>query len=247
MPKKLNYNAVWAEAMALLKVHREAVIAIAGFFLFVGGWVFAYLLPQPDLAGIETFGGMADILNAHFRANWMYIVPAGLVGLYGGLVLYVLLTRRDLPTVGHALTKAMTFFVQYFLANLLATFAIVGGLFAFLLPGVYLAGRLAILPAVLADEPALGITGSIKRSWEVTKNAGWSVAFIIVCLTIMIWIVSQVAGLMIGLLCVLVAGPGGIPIIETGFAALFASIGAVISVALVVAIYRQLKARTPSQ
>lgn len=242
MPKKLDYSAAWAEAMTLLKMHREAIVAIAGFFLFVVGWASAYLLPQPDLAGVATITEMAEILNAHLRANWMFILPTGLVGLYGGLVLYVLLTRTDLPTVGDALTNALSIFIPYFFANLLVTFLIIGGLFAFLLPGFYLVGRLAILPCVLADEPALGVIGAIKRSWDTTKNVGWSVALLVLCVTIMIWIVSQVVGLVVGLLCILAAGPGGIPIVQTGFAALLASIGAVISVALIVAIYRQLSA-----
>ncbi len=229
MPKKLDYSAAWAEAITLLKMHREAIVAIAAFFLFVVGWASAYLLPQPDLAGVTTIAEMAEILNAHLRANWMFILPTGLVGLYGGLVLYVLLTRTDLP-------------IPYFFANLLVTFLIIGGLFALLLPGFYLVGRLAILPCVLANEPALGVIGSIKRSWDTTKNVGWSVALLVLCVTIMIWIVSQVVGLVVGLLCILAAGPGGIPIVQTGFAALLASIGAVISVALIVAIYRQLSA-----
>ncbi len=247
MQKKLDYSATWADAMALLKGHREAVVAIAGFFLFAVTWGFAFLVPQPNLDGVEIWADVVEILRAYFQANWMYIIPVTLVGSYGGFVIYVLLTDQNLSKVGDALTNALTRFVPYFIASLLLGWLTLLGVAAFLIPGLYLVARFVVLPAVMAAEPQLGIIGSIKKTGSVTAGAGWATLLLLFVVALVTWLVSLVANLIIGLLCVLLAGQGGIPLIQTGFEALFSTAQGLIFIALIVAIYRQLWPQTATQ
>lgn len=247
MPKRLDYNAAWTETMASLRGHREAIVAIAGFFILLVSWAFAFLSPQPNLAGPETISGMTDVLRDYFVSNWMYIIPMMLVTTYGGLVIYVLLTRQDLSRVGDALTGALSIFVPYLVASILLGWLTLLGFAAFLIPGLYLSGRFAILPAVIATNPNLGITGSIKETWLLTENVGWATIFLLMLVGFMTWLISLVANLVIGLLCILLGGKGGVPIVETGFQALFSTAQAIIFVALIVSVYRQLRQQTSSQ
>lgn len=247
MPKTLDYTAVWTEAMALLRAHREAVIAIAGFFLFAVGWASAFLVPAPGLEGNETLPEMADILRSHFAANWMVIVPSTFVGAYGGFVVYVLLSRPDLEKVGDALTEALKRFLPYFVASILTGWMTFLGLLALLIPGLYLLARFVVLPATMASQPELGVFASIKASWASTARVGWATFFLLFVVAAVTWLITVVANLVIGLACVLLAGPEGVPLVETGIAALLSTAQGLIFIALIVAIYRQLQPQTASQ
>lgn len=246
MPKKLDYNAAWTETVVSLRGHSEAIVAIAGFFILLVSWAFAFLSPQPNMAGTETVSGMVAVLRSYFLSNWMYIMPMMLVTTYGGLVIYVLLTRQDLSRVGEALTRALLIFVPYFVASILLGWLTLLGFAAFLVPGIYLSGRFAVLPAVIAANPQLGIMGSIKETWSLTSNVGWATFFLLMVIGFITWLISLVGNLVVGLLCILVGGEGGITIVETGFQALFSTAQAIIFVALIVAIYRQLRQQSSS-
>lgn len=43
MQKKLDYRAVAKDARASFAAHREVIIAIAGFFIFMANWIAGYL------------------------------------------------------------------------------------------------------------------------------------------------------------------------------------------------------------
>ena len=241
MPKKLDYTAAWSEAMLLLGSHREAVIAIAGFFLFAVGWASAFLVPDPGLKGMETLAEMVELLRAHFAANWMVIVPSALVGAYGGFSIYVLLSRPDMVTIGDALTEALKRFLPYFVASILTGWMTFIGLLAVILPGFYLLARFVVLPATVATRPELGIFESIRESWAITSRVGWATFFLLFIVAVVTWLITVVANLLVGLVCVLLAGPEGVPLIETGVAALLSTGQGLIFIALIVAIYRQLQ------
>jgi hypothetical protein len=247
MPKKLDYSAAWADATGLLSAHREAVVAIAGFFLFAVSWAFAFLVPEPDVEGLQTFPEILAVIQAHFVANWMTILPVTLIGSYGGFVLYVLLSAQNLPRVGDALTIALSRFVPYFIASLILGWLTILGLIALLVPGLYLVARFVTLPAAMAENTQLGIIGGIKETWNATAGVGWRTFLLIFIVAFVTWLISKVANIMIGLVCVLLAGPEGLPLVQTGVAALLSTAQGVILIALVTAIYSQLKAQMASR
>jgi hypothetical protein len=244
MPKKLDYNAAWTETTMLLRGHGEAIVAITGFFIFLASWAFAFIAPQPNLTGATTPAEIFAILSSYFQANWMYILPMMLVTTYGGLVIYVLLTRQNLSKVGDALTHALVLFGPYFVASILIGWLTGLGFVAFLLPGLYLTGRFSVLPAVMAANPQLGIAGSIKDTWNLTANVGWAALFLLLVVGSITWLMSVVANLIVGLVCLALGGRAGLPLVETGFSALFSTAQAVILIALTVAIFSQLRQQT---
>lgn len=246
MPKKLDYSAAWADATGLLRAHREAVVAIAGFFLFAISWGFAFVTPELDIEGMKTLAEILEAVQAHFVANWMYILPATLIGSYGGFVIYVLLSGHNLPKVGDALTIALSRFLPYFVASLIVGWLTILGLTALVVPGLYLVARFVTLPAAMAANTQLGVVGGIKEAWAVTASIGWKTFFLVFIVAFVTWLIAMVANTMVGLICVLLAGPEGVPLVQTGVAALFSAVQAVILIALVTAIYRQLKPQIAS-
>lgn len=246
MPKKLDYSAAWADATGLLSAHREAVVAIAGFFLFAVSWGFAFITPELDIEGMKTLAEILAAVQAHFVANWMYILPVTLIGSYGSFVIYVLLSGQNLPKVGDALTIALSRFLPYFAASLIVGWLTILGLTALLLPGLYLVARFVALPAAMAANTRLGVIGGIKEAWAATAGIGWKTFFLVFIVAFVTWLISMVANTMIGLICALLAGPEGVPLVQTGVAALLSTVQAVILIALVTAIYRQLKPQIAS-
>lgn len=241
MPKNLDYSAAWADATGLLSAHREAVVAIAGFFLFAVSWASTFLVPAPDVEGLDTLTEILAVIQTHFAAHWMIILPVTLIGSYGGFALYVLLSKQNLPKVGDALTIALSRFLPYFVASLILGWLTVLGLAAFLIPGLYLVARFIALPTAMASNTQLGVVGGIKETWAVTADIGWKTFFLLFVVALVTWLIALVVNMVIGLICVLVAGPEGVPLLQTGVAALLSTAQGVILIALVTAIYWQLK------
>ncbi len=247
MPKKLDYRLVGADARDLLKTHSEPIIAIAGFFIFMVNWLSANLLPEIAVGNVGDIAATIAALREFFEANWQVLLPTMLTTMYGGLAVYVLLVGQSVRKVGDALTGALALFIPYFLASIFVGWATFAGFVLLLLPGLYLTGRLALLPAVIAGEPGLGIAGSIRRSWEISRDCGWAILILMLFVAIFMRLVSGVLGSVVSLVSRSVAGEGGIPLLETGVAAAFVSIEAVVFVVLIVAIYRQLTPQTAIQ
>jgi hypothetical protein len=247
MPKKLDYRLVGADARDLLKTHSEPIIAISGFFIFMVNWLSANLLPEIAIGTAGDIAATITALRDFFEANWQVLLPTMLMTMYGGLAVYVLLVGPKVAKVGDALTGALALFVPYFLASVLVGWATFAGFVLLLLPGLYLTGRLALLPAVISGEPGLGIVGSIRRSWEISRDCGWAILILMLFVAVVMRLVSGVLGSVVSLVSWSVAGDGGIPLLETGVAAAFVSIETVVFVVLIVAIYRQLAPQTAIQ
>lgn len=246
MPKKLDYRSVGADVRGLFRGHSEAIIAIAGFFIFVVNWILANVLPEITVGAAGDFTATIAVLRNFFEANWQVLLPNMLTTMYGGLAIYVLLVGPNVAKVGDTLTGALTLFIPYLLASVLVGWATFAGFLALVLPGLYLTGRLAVLPAVIAGEPGLGIAGSIRRSWEISRDCGWVIVILMVFTALVIRLLSGVAMSIVGAASRSMAGDGGLRLLETGVAAAFASIESVVFVVLIVAIYRQLAPQTVS-
>lgn len=247
MPKKLDYRSVGADARGLLKAHSEPIIAIAGFFIFMVNWVSANLLPEIAVSEVGNIAATIAALRDFFEANWQVLLPTMLTTMYGGLAVYVLLVGPKVAKVGDALTGGLTLFIPYVLASILAGWVTFAGFLALLLPGLYLTGRLAVLPAVIAGERGLGIIGSIRRTWEISRDCGWAILIVMLFTALMIRLVSGIVMSVVSAVSRSIAGDGGVPLLETGVAAVFVSIEAVVFILLMVAIYRQLAPQTITQ
>jgi hypothetical protein len=244
MPKKLDYRAVWTDARALLAAHKEAIAAIAGFFIFMSAWISAFLVPPLIFENLGNSNQAVVEISRYFEANWRVLVPTMLVTIYGSLSLYVLMSGRRLEKVGDALGIAAALFLPYLLASLLVGWATLAGFFLLIIPGLYLSGRFAILPAVVTQGAGDGINKSIIRTWRVTSNCGWAILFLMLFVAVIVRIFAGVADTAIVAICQSIAGEDGIPIVESAVKALFVALEAVAFILMLVAVNRQLSAQT---
>lgn len=77
-------------------------------------------------------------------------------------------------SVGDALGLALRAWPGVILAVLLAGLPTVGGFLLLIVPGLYIAGRLALtLPLVVADGAAP--VDAVRRSWDMTEDNGWRI------------------------------------------------------------------------
>ncbi|WP_432815148.1 hypothetical protein [Sphingorhabdus sp.] len=246
MPKKLDYRAVWTDARALLAAHKEAIAAIAGFFIFMSAWISAFLVPPLIFENLGNSNQAVVEISRYFEANWRVLVPTMLVTIYGSLSLYVLMSGRRLEKVGDALGIAAALFLPYLLASLLVGWATLAGFFLLIIPGLYLSGRFAILPAVVTQDAGDGINKSIIRTWRVTSNCGWTILFLMLFVAVIVRIFAGVADAAIVAICQSIAGEDGVPIVESAVKALFVALEAVAFILMLVAVNRQLSAQTPN-
>ena len=244
MPKKLDYRAVWTDARALLAAHKEAIAAIAGFFIFMSAWISAFLVPPLIFENLGNSNQAVVEISRYFEANWRVLVPTMLVTIYGSLSLYVLMSGRRLEKVGDALGIAAALFLPYLLASLLVGWATLAGFFLLIIPGLYLSGRFAILPAVVTQGAGDGINKSVIRTWRVTSNCGWAILFLMLFVAVIVRIFAGVADTAIVAICQSIAGEDGIPIVESAVKALFVALEAVAFILMLVAVNRQLSAQT---
>jgi hypothetical protein len=156
------------------------------------------------------------------------------------------MSGRRLEKVGDALGIAAALFLPYLLASLLVGWATLAGFFLLIIPGLYLSGRFAILPAVVTQGAGDGINKSIIRTWRVTSNCGWAILFLMLFVAVIVRIFAGVADAAIVAICQSIAGEDGVPIVESAVKALFVALEAVAFILMLVAVNRQLSAQTPN-
>lgn len=243
MQHKLEYRAVWREARALFAAHSEAIVAIAGFFIFMSAWVTAYILPPLVFADLNDMPGSVRQISGYFESNWHILVPNMLVTMFGGLILYVLLAGRAIGKVGDALSGAVVLFLPYLAASIIVGWATFAGFLMFLVPGLYLTGRLALLPVVLTRQPELGVLGAIRQAWQTSRGNGWGILIVILFVALAVRVLSVIVMSIVAAITISVAGEGGVPVIEAAVTAIFATLEAIAYVLLMVAIHHQLALR----
>jgi hypothetical protein len=240
MVRTLDYSAVWNDSKALLRGHREGIGAIAGLFVFLPEWASRLFAGGPNLESAKTVPAMLAAYQEYISDNWFILLPAGLISLFGGVVIYALLTRKDLPTIGGALGLALRLLPLYFIAHLAAGFATFIGFLLLVIPGIYLSGRLTPLGAVVVGEPERSLSGAFSRTWDLTRNNGWSVFFLTLVVALVASLTVLIIGLFVGLVTRLAAGPEGVPFVETGISAALGAGVTTLMIVLGVAIYRHL-------
>lgn len=241
---KLDYMACWNDAMAMLGANKEAVAAIAGVFLFLPSLMWAYFVGEPPIEGMTDPQQIQTAQISFLVENSFSLALSNLVVGFGSLSLYVLLAPNKRATVGDVLKAALGLFLFFFIANVIVAFGLLFGFLLFIIPGLYLFGRFALVPMVIADQEERNPIEAIKKNWELTKGNGWSILLFLAIIIMVGGITVLVAGLVIGLVVGLASGGAGWPFFENLFTSAFGAVFQVILIAVVAAIYRQLTGKT---
>lgn len=238
---KFDMGAAWEDSLLLLRSHRGLIGAIAAVFLFVPALAFAWFGPVP----IEPpQGATLDQIITVIRQNIGQMLPGriavGLLAIVGGLAILRLWLARGGISVGEALSFALIMFPTMIAAQLVTGLMVGLGALLLIVPGLYLAGRLALVSPAIADRGNYNPLSAIDASWTLTRGNGWALFFFLFLVALVIGIASLIA---VGITSAIFGPAEGIGRMVTGLVeAGFAAVGALISLAISAAAYRQLAA-----
>lgn len=234
-----SYSAIWDDSVRLLKARGSLLTAVAGVFLLLPELFVSYAYPRPQP---ETMQQMIEQMTHYFSVNWAPLLIAMLVSATGAIAMLLLLFDHGGLSVGAALRGALSLLVPYVLANFICNMLIVGGGFLFILPGLYLLGRLAPIGPIVAAEGRRNPLDALRRAFEVTKGNGWAVAGLVVVIfltgTLVVFAISRV----VGAILLLAGGPRIGGLLSLILDATLATALTTVTLVVYAAIYRRLTA-----
>ncbi len=237
---KLNYMQCWNGAMALLRDHKEAILAIAGVFVFLPTLLMAQFVGQPVLSGTEDLNAITAAYSTFFSENAVAIILSNLLISFGGFVIFFTIAPSHSGTVADDLSKAMRLFLIFLLANILTGLATFAGFLLLVIPGLYVACRLVLVPIIIADRGEKNPLEAVKKSWDHTKDNGFSILLLILIIAIIGAITVGVIQMLIGVVTGLATGGEGWPLIENLVSALGGAALQVLFTVVIGSIYYQL-------
>ena len=234
---KFSYSAVWNDAMQMLRQHGSLVLAVAGVFFLLPGLLIGYLLPQPTGDGPDLMNAMM----AYYSDNWLWLVLANIVNLIGYIAIYRLLFDQRGGTVAGAIGGALPILPMYFVMTVLTGMAVGAGFVLFILPGVYLFGRIAVSGAAMVAEGHRGPISPIARSWDLSRRRGWAVAGLLVIVILVGSLLTMVTTAVLGTVFILIGGREGLgPLLVLILNSALITVLMTVLITVLAAIYRAL-------
>jgi hypothetical protein len=233
---KFSYSAIWDDTARMLRSHGSLFLALAGVFFLLPALLTGYLIPAPT-GQASSVGAMMG----YYRENWLWVLIGNLVNAIGAVSIYLLLFDRRGGTVGSAIAAALPIVPLYFLLSVLVSLLIGFGLALFIIPGIYLLGRIAISGTVMIAENRKSPFNAISAAWRLTRGKGWAVAGLVLLVGIAGGILSFAIAAVLGTVFILVGGREGIGgllvlILSSALMAAFLTV----LIVLLAAIYRRL-------
>lgn len=234
---KFSYSQVWNDAVEMLRNNGAIVIALAGVFIFLPALVAAYFLTPPVP---KTLGEMLPMWVEYVKANGHWLLLERLFEMVGAISLLLLLLDARGRSVGALISAAVMILPFYFLATLLSSVLFAIGLMLFIVPGLYLLGRLAFVGPDVAIAGTRNPFAAITRSFAQTKGNGWAILGLLMLIAIPGTIIAGVAGMLLGLLFLAVAGQDVGAFLTQIVQALAGAVLGVVILAVIAALYRRL-------
>lgn len=237
---RLNLLRTWQEAADMVRANMDMVTGLAGMFILLPGILSAWLLPAPaPKQGKATVGDLLAAQSDYIMAHWPAMALSAMIVAFGSLALLAVLVHRDRPTVAEALRIALVVLPGYVLANLLQSLVVFAGLFALVLPGLYLIGRLICIAPVAAVESHRNPVTIMMRSLAVTRGNGWRILLLLAVILVVALVLSSAIGTLVGILAKLLLSPDLARLTLIIFGSLFETVLAVVLLAVSASIYRQ--------
>jgi hypothetical protein len=200
-----SYSAVWDDCVRLIRLHFPLVVAVAGVFIFLPNLLLGHLVPQPQPTA-ATLPAIMQAYAAYLDANWIWLLASTLFNLLGGIAILLLIFDGSRPTVGAAILGSVQILPFYFLASLLSGLILMLGFNAFIIPALYLYGRLAPLGPVVVAEGRRNPVEAIMRCFAITRGHGWSIFGLIFIISIAAGLVSFAISAVLGIGFMLLLG-----------------------------------------
>ncbi len=243
-PATFSISAAWDDAVAMLRTNAGLLTAIAGVFIFLPTLLVARYVPEPAAAGPDLAVFMQTMSDYYGRA-WPWLLLGTLANMIGVIAIYLLLLKSPRLTVGAAVGRALPILPFYFVVAFVTNLALFAGFLLFIVPFVFLLGRLVLAGPVLTTEQPTAPFTALQRSWELSRGRGWGIALLIILVYLGALLLSFAITRGVGSIALLALGGaegiGGlvVAILE----ALMTAAIALVTAVLVAAIYRATTAR----
>lgn len=183
----LDVIATLRDAWGLFRRDRTLLVALIAPFVFWPTLAVYLLVPAPpkpeEGAGASSTGMLAwvDSVGAWAGQYGGWYVAAYAIGLIGTAAVLALQLGAGRPTVADALARTGRMMPRFLLAMMLVGLPVGAGMLLYILPGLYVAGRLMLVGPVLFAERRMAAMSALARSVKLTRGAGLSMAALVAC------------------------------------------------------------------
>ncbi|HEX8379570.1 MAG TPA: RHS repeat domain-containing protein, partial [Allosphingosinicella sp.] len=238
---KFSYSAVWNDTAALLRSHFSTALALAGAFIFLPALLVGHFLQQP-LPGEDLNAYLAEF-QEYLVSNAPWLLLQALVNALGTIAILMLVFAPRGTRVGAVLGAALALLPFYFVAGLIANLIVFAGVLLFIVPGLYLFGRLVPLGPAVAAENRRNPLKALGRAIELTRGHGWAVLGLVLLVGIPGLILMQVVNLLFGILFRILAGDEVATLLQLIVTSATAAALTIVLLLLYAGVYRALSAR----
>ena len=167
MSYRLSIAALWRDTFATARAGMPLHLPLAAAFVLLPG------------VAIELFGPTLPKSPAQLTPNLVFIalvLPSLIAIVAQGAIIRLVIDKANGidRSVAEALLVALRLWPLLVVALLLAAVPIGAGLLLFIVPGLYMAGRLTLAMPLVLDGVAAPLA-AVRRSWELTENNGWRI------------------------------------------------------------------------
>jgi hypothetical protein len=260
-----DMSEAWREATVMIKANREVLTIIAGIFVFLPGVLAGFALPEMNASFDNPAAMQAQVLAFYADWGWALLLMV-LLQVAGYLAMLALLRDRSRPTVGQAigaglkgLLPAIGAYLLFLLAMIpvalvlilvVALLAVVAGEAGSTIVGVvlgmgmavffiYALVKLSLWAPVIAIDKVHNPLAVLRRSWRMTKGKSLPLFLFYLLLAVVYVVITIVVGMVAGALALVLGASAGV-IVSALLSGFLGAVAAVIYVAVLAAIHRQL-------
>lgn len=256
---KLDSNAAWKDASALVAANRELFLVLAGVFFLLPSLALAVVIGEPEIAPGMAGEKMMAAIWAFYAEAWWIITLSTVLQVVGMLAILTLMRDRRRPTVGEAIKSGIGGLLPYLAAQLVfvfgATFTggIAIGAAAAVLPPLavaltlllggfiaFAAMRLILVAPVIAVEGARNPIAALRRSWTLTRGNFWRILGFLALVFVLFFVILAVIMLVVGLILALVSAGETQRVLAAAASSALTAVGVLYFVGITAAIHRQL-------
>lgn len=263
---KFDMSEAWREATAMIAANREVLLVVAGIFFFLPSLLLG--LTMPDVQGMMAAGTEAaqTQMAAFYGDYWWLFTLVVIASMIGYLALLALLRDHSRPTVGQAMRTGLAgllpaigayllFFVGLFALMLLAIVlagvtgsVAIGALLAFIcvIVFIYAVVKFSLAAPIIAIEKVYNPIAVLARSWRLTRGNALRLFLFFLLIGIVYVVLSMVAGLITAVL-LLALGEAAFTMISALLSGLISAALAVVVVAVLASVHRQLSGASPER
>jgi hypothetical protein len=202
---KIDLTAVWEDAKSMGAVNRDLLGAVAGMFLLLPAVIAEQMVTRPKPLGENPDNGAVLAQFAQYaELNWPILLAYAVASSFGVLTMHALLLRSEQLTVRESLQAALPILPPYMVASFLQGLGIMSGMFLFMIPGLYLIGRLALIAPIAAAEQRSNPITILQRSAALTHGNGWRVFGVLAIIFVMTFVLGVVITSVVGVAAELV-------------------------------------------